>query len=273
MRTSLLLLPLLWAVFASAPVVSKDIERSALFSMSQGDVLEDAGVFTVMGRSTRTEVFETVRHPDGGWTTTSIITNADQPYRVEGRWRYDADGRSSAARGIGAYDGVPVDVAITVDRPSAVITVDVGAGDLGTVGMGKETRSINATCGATCFVDLSPSVMAMFALTRQFDPTTTDTRRYQWIGQALHADFSLLEGGGSDVHVHAVHAYEDTQVLQFVFDESLPGDAPDETVRASFNLYVDSNYRPLAFISSGGTVGHRAGYEFITSVFPPSFEK
>ncbi|MEQ9445658.1 MAG: hypothetical protein RJS98_08845 [Rhodospirillaceae bacterium] len=263
MRTSLLLLPLLWVTFASAPVVSKDIERSALFAMNDGDVLEDAGVFTVMGRSTRTEVFETVRHPDGGWTTTSIITNADQPYRVEGRWRYDADGRSTAARGTGAYDGVPVEVAIALDRPSAVITVDVG----------DEQRTIDATCGATCFVDLSPSVMAMFAITRQFDAATTDTRRYQWIGQALHADFTLLEGGGSDVHVHAVHAYEDTEILQVVFEESLPGDAPDETVRASFNLYVDSNYRPLAFISSGGTVGHRAGYEFITNVFPPSFEK
>ncbi|MEQ9110669.1 MAG: hypothetical protein RIF37_01150 [Rhodospirillaceae bacterium] len=266
-HTFLLTISLFFFILTAAPAAlaeSADIERSSLFSMGDCDVLEDAGAITVVGRGlTRTEVFETVRHPDGGWTTTSIITDAKRPYRVEGRWTYDADGRSTAARGTGAYDGVPVEVAIALDRPSAVITVDVG----------DEQRTIDATCGATCFVDLSPSVMAMFALTRQFKKDATDQRAYQWIGQALHADFSLLEGGGSDVHVHGVHAYEDLEVLQFVFEESLPGGETSETIRASFNLYVDADYRPLAFISSGGTVGHRAGYEFITNVFPPSFEK
>lgn len=254
----------LGGILAIGPAVSAEVERSVLFELVDGDVLEDSGVITVSSKaSTRTEVFETVRHGDGGWTTTSIITDLNRPYRVEGRWSYDSNGRSIKAKGVGAYEGVPIKVAIDVQRPAATIHIEVG----------DETRTVPAQCGPTCFVDLSPSVMAMFSITRQFEITTQETRTYQWIGQALHADFTLLEGGGSDVSLHAVQQLADLEVLQFIFLETLPGDGASQPIRAAFNLYVDSNYRPLAFVSSGGTVGYRVGYDFVTEAIPPIFHE
>ena len=251
------------AFLAMAAVASSETERSSLFEMNQGDVLEDSGVFTVFSKSaTRVEVFETVRHSDGGWTTTSIITDRGRPYRVEGRWSYDPEGHSIEAHGLGAYDGTPARVAITVERPTATIQVD----------MGDDTRAVSASCGSTCFVDLSPSVMAMFSITRQFDANSTEPRSFQWIGQALHVDRTLLEGGSSDVRLHSVYQNDNLKILQFVFRETLPGDEDTGATKASFNLYVDSDRRPLAFAGRGGTKGSRAGYEFVTERFPPFFD-
>ncbi len=251
------------AFLATGTAAYAEQERSALFKLNKDDVLEDSGVITVFSKSsTRIEAFETVRHRDGGWTTTSVITDLDRPYRVEGRWSYDSEGRSTEAHGLGAYDGTPARVAITVVRPTATVQVDVG----------DETRVVTASCGRTCFVDLSPSVMAMFSITRQFEANSTEAQSFQWIGQALHVDRTLLEGGSSDVNLHSIHQLDKLEVLQFVFRETLPGDEDAGAMQASFNLYVDSDHRPLAFVIRGGTRGVRAGYDFILEMFPPFFD-
>lgn len=230
--------------------------------MAQQDVLEDAGTITVVSEtSTRTEAFETVRHEDGTRTTTSVITDRGGAFRVEGRWSYDADGRSTGAKGIGSHGGAPVDVEIAAHRPTATISINSRNGK----------RTITAPCGTSCFIDLSPSVMAMFSITRQFEADSIDARSYQWIGQALHRDMTLTQGGGSKVRLHAVKTLDGLTVLQFMFFETLPGAESSASSEAAFNLYVDADHRPLAFVANRGTMGLRAGYENIPQLIPPVF--
>lgn len=249
-------------MFSLAHARDSHVERSSLFSLSPTDVIEDAGVITITsGRSVRTEFFETVKHRDGGRTTTSIIKGPGGTYRVEGRWVYDAAGSTLSANGLGAYHDLPAKVDITASRPSATITVNVNG----------QARAITAPCGADCLIDLSPSVMAMFNVTRQFDAGATDQKNFQWIGQALHRDQTLTAGGGSDVRLHATHVHGDINVMQFLFFETLPGDQHAAPTEAAFNLYVDGDHRPLAFATSRGTQAVRSGYESVMQQFPPVF--
>lgn len=250
------------AVFSVAVAMKQSVERSSLFSLEPGDAVEDAGVITIVsGNSTRTESFESVRHSDGTRTITSIITGPNREYRVEGRWVYDANGLTTRAYGLGAYNGLPAEVEITAHRPSAAISVSVGG----------QGRTVTVPCDQDCLIDLSPSVMAMFTATRQVDADSKETESFKWIGQALHVDRTLTEAGGSDVRLHATHRLDDLQVLQFLFFETLPGDDHAAPSEAAFSLYVDADYRPLAFATSRGTTAVRRGYESVMQRFPPVF--
>lgn len=246
------------------------VERSSLFSLKPADVIEDAGVITITsGNSARTESFESVRHSDGTRTITSVITSypADRPtgpdheYRVEGRWVYDVNGVTTNAYGLGVYSSLLAEVEITARRPRAAISVSVGDQD----------RTVSVPCGQDCLIDLSPSVMAMFTVTRQFDVDSKESKSFNWIGQALNVDRALTEGGGSTVRLHALHPFGDLKVLQFLFFETLPGDDYAAPLEAAFNLYVDADHRPLAFATSRGTTAVRSGYENVMELFPPIF--
>lgn len=248
----------------SAYGLEATVERSSLFSLNAGDVIEDAGTITVISKaSSRTEAFETIRHQDGTRTITSVMTDSDGAYRVEGRWSYDDTGLTSLAQGRGSYNGVPVEVEIATDPPTATLSVKVG---------GQE-RTVTTPCSEDCFIDLSPSVMAMFAITRQFTANSQDTKSFQWIGQALHRDVTLTEGGRSDVRLHGTHTLHGLTVLQFLFYETLPGAENAEAVEAAFNLYVDATYRPLAFATSRGTIATRSGFETVIQSLPPVFNE
>jgi hypothetical protein len=248
---------------AEAPPPAAGIERSSLFSFAAGDRLEDAGRMVVAGgRFARTEHFEVVRRADGGRAVTSVIVAAGNAYRVEGRWDSDAREQAGAATGLGSYAGVPAHIEISGGGPGARIRVRSGTTD--------QTRV--APCPEGCLVDMTPSTLPMFTLTRRYGFADAGIRSYRWIGQSLLADETLLDG---TTEVRKLRAADfaapggTVRVHQYAFVETLRNEATGKTFQMAFNLYVDGEHRPLAFAIGSSTVGERVGYEGITRAIPP----
>lgn len=241
---------------------AQTVERSSLFEMNAGDVIEDAGVITVNSeRFGRTEAFEVVRRRDGGRTVTSVITGTSQPFRVEGSWVYNAKDFPLSAAGKGNYFGTPVDIKISVDPPEArVVLVSDGV-----------TNTTTLSCTSSCLVDLAPSTVAMFTMTRRVPRGAEEPVRFDWIGQGLTFDQTLTHGL-ADVRELKTQRIGDTTVIQYLFVETLPNLETGGTSTIGFNLYVDDRQRPLAFVTQGGTVGARGGFETLTTTMPPVFD-
>ena len=105
----------------------------------------------------RRDAFETWRAPSGERWQRSIVTPADGSYRVEGEWRSDATGLPQAVRGLGAIAAEPLEVAIQAQPGRSALTIRRGA---------REPEILDGRCTPDCYVDLSPSAVAMFAMTR-----------------------------------------------------------------------------------------------------------
>ncbi len=263
--------PVAWFIGASvlalslgvnpAPAVP-DVERSALFTLTAGDRVEDAGVFRVAsGRFARTEAFEVVRRADGGRTLTSVIRGQGDTYRVEGRWEYDAQENALRSEGLGSYPTGPVKVSITAAPPEATIRVSLES----------EERALTASCEPDCLIDMAPSAVAMFAMTRRHSGKPGETQTFRWIGQALTVDQVLLEGE-ADIKLLRTAAMDGIQVRQFTFVEALKNAVTGEISSFAFNLWVDAAHRPLAFATEGGTQGQRDGFEQVLEKMPPLFD-
>ncbi len=252
------------ALLAVVPASGQDqsVERSSLFALENGDQIEDAGVIRVAGgRFARTESFEVVRRADGGRTITSVITGADGSYRVEGKWVYDANDTARSAEGRAVYDGTPATIMITSQPPVAVVSVSSGA----------VARTIPAPCDPDCLIDMAPSTLPMFTMTRLFDPAGPDTQTFRWIGQGLTVDQVLLEGA-ADLELVDTGKVEGMTVSQYKFVERLT-DAESGAQRSfAFNLWVDDGQRPIAFGTAGGTLGVRDGYESVPAALPGQFD-
>lgn len=250
------------AVAAELPPAAPGLVRSGLFEFTTGDRLEDAGRMVVTGgRFGRTEHFEVVRRADGGWTLTSVTIGDGDSYRVEGRWKYDGEDHAQAVTGRGSYQGQPVGIDISGGRPGASVVVTQG---------GKE-RVVIAPCEQGCLVDMAPSALPMFIMTRLFGAGDAP-RSFRWIGQSLIADEVLLDGtteisklGEGDFTAGG----KTMRVRQYSFVETLKNATTGATFRIGFNLYVDAADRPLAFAIGSSTVGERAGYEGLTRALPP----
>lgn len=242
--------------------LSQDVERSSFFALEAGDRIEDAGVLTVQsGRFARSEAFEVVRRADGGRAVTSVITAGDGSYKVEGRWVYDADEVAVQADGIGTYGGVPATIALAAMPPAAKISVQ--SGDV--------TRSLPASCDPDCLLDMAPSAVAMFSMTRQHTKPVGEIQTYRWLGQGLIMDQVLLEGT-ADMRLLKTQAVGQTQVSQYHFVEHLTDAQTGEKRSFGFNLWVDAEHRPLAFGMVSGTLGVRTGYESIPVEMPAVFD-
>jgi hypothetical protein len=140
------------------PEPGDGIQRSDLFVFAAGDRIEDSGRLLITGgRHDRTEDFEVVRKPEGGRMMSSIITAANDTYRVQGRWDFDADEHALAATGIGNYEAGPVAVDIQA-RDGSVTLVVAGARD----------NQQHAPCTNDCLIDMSPSALPMFTMTRRY---------------------------------------------------------------------------------------------------------
>ena len=252
-------------LFWASAGLSQDtgIERSSLFAMKMGDVMEDSGLLTVhSGNFARTEAFEVVRHADGGRTLTSVITGTATPYRVEGRWSYNSNERPVSVSGKGNYDGVPADISILATPPEAAITVSYG----------DVNRTVPVPCNSACLIDMGPGAIAMFTMTRRASEKVGEVTRLYWIGQALTSDMVLTEGH-ADIHKLVTGTSSDTDVIQYAFVETLPNPETGEFYSMDFNLYVDDTHRPLAFATRGGTTGTRTGYENLITDMPPVFSE
>ena len=249
----------------SQSVVAQDtsVERSSFFTLNEGDRIEDSGVIAVAsGRFARTEAFEVVRHADGGRTLTSIITGADGSYRVEGRWSYDADEHAISADGKASYSGAPATINIVATPPTASIAVSAGAVE----------RKIPAPCDPDCLIDMAPSALPMFTMTRRYDQAQGGAQSFRWIGQGLVFDQVLLEGI-AEIRLLDRQTVGDVDVSHFIFVETLTDAKTGDVTSFAFNLWVDADHRPLAFGMTSGTLGVREGYEAVPAAMPAQFAK
>lgn len=248
--------------FISMSGNAQDMERSSFFQLDEGDQIEDAGVLRVMsGRFARSEAFEVVRRADGGRIVTSVITAGDGSYRVEGRWEYDSAEQAVRADGKGTYLGIPATVEISATPPMAKVTVQ--SGDV--------TRTLPANCDPDCLLDMAPSAVAMFSMTRQHKMPVGDVQTYRWRGQGLITDQVLLEGH-ADMRLLGTETVAGTNVSQYHFVEHLTDAQSGEQRSFAFNLWVDDDHRPLAFGMTSGTLGVRDGYESVPVNMPPAFD-
>ncbi len=237
------------------------VERSSFFTLNEGDRIEDSGVIAVeSGRFARSEAFEVVRHAEGGRTITSIITGADGSYRVEGRWSYDATEHAIGADGKASYNGVPASINIVATPPTAAITVRAGAVE----------RTIPAPCDPDCLIDMAPSALPMFTMTRRYDASVGGEQTFRWIGQGLAADQVLLEGVAK-IRLLDRQTVGDVDVSHFIFVETLTDAKTGAVTSFAFNLWVDADHRPLAFGMTSGTLGVRKGFEAVPAAMPAQF--
>lgn len=248
---------------AEPPAPAAGVLRSSLFELDAGDRVEDAGVIEVTSaRMARTEHFEVVRRADGGRTLTSVTLGAGGSYRVEGRWEYGPDDAAGPVRGLGVYDGTPVVIEISGGRPGARIDLVRGA----------ERSSATADCAAGCLVDLAPSALPMFTMTRRYDAAAGGEQRFHWIGRSLTIDQVLLDGTADIRRIGSGRfGPDDEPVEQYAFVEKLKDEASGSVFEVAFNLYVGADQRPLGFAIAPTTVGERVGYEGLTDALPPRF--
>lgn len=247
---------------AEPPAPQGGIERSDLFLFAEGDLIEDAGRLNVTGGNfNRIEDFEVVRTAAGGRVMTSVTTGADGIYRVQGRWRYDAEEQATTATGLGVYAGQPVTVESTRADGLAAIQVK-----------GAIEATHSAACARDCLIDMSPSALPMFTMTRLFDESRGGTQIFRWVARSLILDQVLLDGKTEIRKLgNFVFRQDDreTPVKQYAFVETLKDEASGQYFKIAFNLYVTADNLPLAFATGGTTVGERAGYEGITKALPP----
>ena len=248
-----------------APEPAPGVERSALFLFKPGDRIDDAGVMNVTGgRFDRREAFEFVSRTDGSRILTSVTVAAGGLYRVEGRWLYTRDGLALSANGVGSYEGDSTAIAIRRDRDMAELSVG-----------GAARARHRAWCPDNCLMDMSPSAMAMFTMTRRYDQALGGPQVFRWVGRSLIVDQVLLDGTAEIIRL-GEFGYEGPNgpvtVRQYRFEETLKDEASGQTAQVAFNLYTDHQNRPLAFATAGSTRGERLGYEGITSALPPRFD-
>lgn len=231
---------------------------------SAAGVSVDAGEFVVhSARMARRERFELHRLADGTWRLASVTTGAGDQYRVEGEWTYDANWRALAASGRGQRGGSPFDVSIRrVDDEARIRQTEAD-------GSGKR---YSAPCGADCLLDLAPSALPMFTMTRRFDAAAGGIQAFRWVGHSL-TDQQVLLDGVAQVERVATGRFRDAtgitvDVQQYAFVETLRDEASGQFFKVRFNLYVDATHRPLAFAIGTSTRGERTGYEGLIEALP-----
>ena len=250
------------ACHAQVPEPGSGIQRSDLFEFAAGDRIEDSGRLLVTGgRLDRVEDFEVVRRADGGRSISTIVAAAGDSYRVQARLTFSADEYALTAVGEGSYEGQPAMVNIQRDGNSAELVL-----------AGARYEARNAPCRSDCLIDMSPSALPMFTMTRRYDETAGGAQTFRWVGRSLIVDQILLDGS---VEISKLgdfvfrHGDRETAVQQYAFVENLRDEASGRFFRVAFNLYTTADDRPLAFATGGTTVGERLGYEGITQALPP----
>ena len=219
-----------------------------------GATVLKAGVMQVESGSgfARTETFEYLKRPDGGVTLLNTMTSDDARYRVRARFDLTDEWQSTEAWGRGIYDGAPVNSHMKRNGDQVDITVS-----------GPETDLTNtAVCDPDCFINMSPSVTAMFVMTRHHSMEVGAVQQFRWAGQDLDR-VRTLDGGKADLKYEGEVTAAGKTVRYFTFIERLP--LPDGTMfDLPFEMWTDLEHFPLGFrVGSGdrATVGFRQGWE------------
>jgi len=211
------------------------------------------------GFSPRTESFEMVRRADGGRTIVSTVTAADGSYRVQGRWDYDAQERALSAHGLGIHDGQAVTIDIAAAPPAATMRLAAADGSL---------QTFHAPCDPPCLIDMTPSALPMFTMSRLYDFDAGGVQKFRWVGYALNEDQRLFDGTVrfrfvKDVSVEQPDGKKMT-VRHFIWDETLVEEKTGKTFEVHFNAWTDTDHRPLKFKVGQRTTGIRDGYQAIS---------
>ena len=241
----------------------------ATYAGVSGAAVLDSGAFVVVGGGPfdREENFEMIQRADGGHTVVNTVTAKSGSYRVQGRFDWDADWNAQSADGIGIHNGKAV--SITMRRAGKQVKISVAPLD----GSGKPKSAVTA-CDPSCFIDMSPSIMPMFVMTRHYDFAKGGEQDYLWAAQDLDNDRSLSTSVRMlfDANKEAKRSNnEPVRLRHFTFVESIP--LPGGKVfKMSFDLWTDLEHRPMAFRAkspggaAAGIVGVRKGYEDLRGV-------
>jgi hypothetical protein len=267
-RPLIVLLALASAAHASAAPAAP---ASPVYAGVSGATLLDSGTMRVeaAGPFGRVESFEYLTRPDGGHVLLNSITALGGGYRLQGRFDLDKSWRSQSAQGIGLYQGTPVSVALSANGPK----VDIRVRPHG-AGQGGPRIDATAACDPDCFIDMAPSILPMFVMTRHYDFARGGPQTFRWAGQDLQQPRTL--GGG----IAALSLKAETQaaragggrlaVRHFTFVETMPLPGPKPgSFSLNFDLWTDTDHRPLGyrvFLPNGdpaGLIGWRTGYEDI----------
>lgn len=156
-----------------------------------------------------------------GFRIHSDIAALDGSYRFSCRFDYGPDWLPRAARAEGTRargalqvsilprDGTALVESREADKPLASRVLDMPAG---------------------CLIDLEPSALPMWAMTRRYDRQRGGVQHFQWIGRSLTRDL-VLEGGRTALSLRR----SDATGEYFEISEELPG--PDGGVfRVEFEL-------------------------------------
>ncbi|MEZ5458895.1 MAG: hypothetical protein R3E65_06190 [Steroidobacteraceae bacterium] len=225
--------------------------------------IEDSGVLKVTSaRMARIESFELRRASDGSRVLSSTTVGEGGRYRVTGQWSYDAEWVATGARGQGQIDGTPFEVTIERGDQGARMRVQRAEGE----------RDYAAACADDCLIDLAPSALPMFTMTRRYDIGRGGVQTFRWVGHSLTDGQVLLDGvariGRVRIAPFRTADGAAVEVQQFAFVETLRDEASGRSFDVAFNLYVDAAHRPLAFAIGGSTRGERVGYEGLVTALP-----
>ncbi|MBL8630581.1 MAG: hypothetical protein JNM81_13175 [Rhodospirillaceae bacterium] len=259
------------AFAAPAKAADANVISDLVYAGVAGAKVIDAGAIVVTGGGAfdRTETFEYVRRPDGGITLLNVITATDGAFRVAARFDLDEAWQSQRAVGQGLYNGKPVDLQMQKNGKR----VDISISNNGSV------TSAEATCDPSCFINMSPSITAMFVMTHHYDLQKKGVQVFQWAGQDLDR-VRTLSGGKARLQFDQDQAITrkngDTLTLRhFTFVEELPG-PNGSTFKLDFDLWTDTDARPFGFrvkaanSKGAGLIGFRQGYEDVKAVLHPT---
>lgn len=191
---------------------------------SQGKLL-DVGCCNIRGGPMfdRDESFQIYSRPEGFLVDSRIQSTLGQ---FEFRCCFEFDEhwlpRQVAARG--RSDDAKVEVTIRADADAAHLTFTGADGSVAEETLGFARGHL---------LDLEPSVIPMWAMTRRYDQQTGGEQSFFWAGRSLTRGFSL-QGGRTDIHL----TEKTGQGESFSFTEVLTG--PDGTpFHVNFELEND----------------------------------
>lgn len=252
--------------FLAAPLAVQAQDQRPTFAGVKGAVVIDSGVMVVESTPdfAREESFEYLRRNDGGVTLLNTVNMTDGRFRVRARFDFDKDWNSLNATGRGLYDGVPVDS--RMDRAGKIVEIQV-------TGEGVHLNP-TAVCDPDCFINMSPTSLPMFVMTRHYNLAMGGPQLFRWTGQDLDR-VRTLSGGTAELNYQGEQTLARAvlpgkpprmvTVRHFTFVESLP--LPDGgRFNLDFDLWTDTEHRPLGFrvktpgSTGSGTVGFRKAW-------------
>ena len=207
-----------------------------LYTPAPGDEVIDSGVMNVsrLGQDISSEEFEVIRRADGGRTIVSVVTAADNSFRIPARWDYDADEQAISATGWGKHAGPAFEVTLARDADAATMTVVYESG---------ERVTHEGECPPGCLMDMMPGAIPQFTMSRRYDADKAGVQDFRWMAYVLNQDMRSFDVVVSIDHVrdYSVARADGSEITvrHFVFDEkgSLDG-VGDDTKRTRISGWM-----------------------------------